>query len=59
MPAISPERISDCIRLSNEIAASLLRFVSEHGAIDSALPLSCSFVNAAVDELSPNKNSVR
>ena len=48
MPAIRPEAVSNFIRLSYEVAAAVVAFVSEHGAVDALL-------SAIVDELSPHK----
>lgn len=51
MPAISPEAISNLVRLANEAAALDRRLVPEHGTVDPLLP-------AVVDELSPDKDCV-
>ena len=51
MPAIRPEAISNLVRLSYEFAASVMAFVTEHRAIDSAL-------STVVDEPSPHEHGV-
>ena len=51
MPAISPEAISNLVRLANESAALDRRLVPEHGAVDSLLA-------AVVDEISPDEDRV-
>lgn len=51
MPAIRPEAISNLVRLSYEFAASVLAFVPEHRAIDSAL-------STVVDEPPPHEHGI-
>lgn len=51
MPAISPEAISNLVRLSYEFATLDGRFVAEHGAVDSLLP-------AVIEELSPDEHGI-
>lgn len=51
MPAINPEAISNLIRLSNEFAALVRPFVSEHCTVDPLLP-------AVVLELPPHKAGI-
>lgn len=47
MPATSPDSISDRIRLAYKVRGSVLAFVSEYGAVDTAFA-------AAVDESAPH-----
>jgi hypothetical protein len=58
MPAISPEAISNRVRLANEARALIRRFVAEYCAIDSGLSFACSLVNAVINELAPHETSV-
>lgn len=58
MPAIRPEAISNRVRLADKVRAAMRRLVSEHGAVDTVLPLSGALVDAIVDEVSPHPNSI-
>ena len=58
MPAMRPEEVSNRIRLANKARAAVRRLVSEHGAVDSLLLFSGALVDAVVNELSPDPNSV-
>jgi len=51
MPATRPEPISNRIRLAYEFAAAVPAFVSEHSAVDSALP-------AVIEESAPHKQRI-
>ena len=51
MPAIRPEAVSNCIRLSNEVRTSPGGLVAESSAVDALL-------SAVVDELSPSEHGV-
>ena len=55
MPAISPEAISNRIRLANEVGAPVLAFVAERGAADSSLTFSGARVTAVVGESAPDE----
>lgn len=60
MPLTRPAEISNGVSLSNKVTREIGSriIVSEDGTIDACLALSGSFVNAIVDELSPNKERV-
>jgi hypothetical protein len=58
MPAIRPEDISNRIRLAYKVRAAVRRLVAEHGTVDSFLPFSGSEVDAVVNEVPPDPNSV-
>jgi hypothetical protein len=49
---------SDRARLAYKVGRLERCFVSEGSAVDSRLAMSCSDVDAVVDELSPNKEGV-
>lgn len=51
MPAIRPEAISNRIRLAYEFATKVWAFVSENGAVDSALA-------AVINEPSPSEQGI-
>lgn len=51
MPAIRPERISNCVRLAYEIRAAVLRLIAEDRAIDAVL-------SAIVDEDTPDEERI-
>jgi hypothetical protein len=54
MPAISPEAISNRIRLTNEFRALPHSFVAERGAVDPRLPFAGAHVSTVIDELPPD-----
>ena len=51
MPFTRPAEISDCVSLSDKLAALVARFVSEYRAVDAALP-------AGVREAAPHKHGI-
>lgn len=58
MPAIRPEAISNCIRLTYEFRAAVRGFVTEDSAVDPFLRLSRPFVDALVDEFAPDPSRI-
>ncbi len=46
------------ILLAYKVRASMLRLISEYGAVDSLLPFSGSLIDAVINEVSPDPNSV-
>jgi hypothetical protein len=58
MPAIRPERISNCIRLANEVRTKVAGLIAEGGTVDSFLSPPGSLVDAVINEFSPHKEGV-
>src|SRR5262245_5001497 len=58
IPAIRPAMSSDRACLTYEVGRSEAAFIPEGRAVDAALSLSGSHVDAVINELSPNKEGV-
>jgi hypothetical protein len=58
IPAISPAMSSDCARLAYKVGREDVSFVSEGRAVDAALSLAGSHIDAVINKLSPNKEGV-
>jgi hypothetical protein len=58
MPAISPDAISNRIRLTNEVRAAVRPFVAERGTVDTRLDFAGSRVDAIVPESPPDEEGI-
>src|SRR5262245_4797867 len=58
IPAIRPAVSSDCARLAYKVGREQPGFIPEGRAVDAALSLAGSHVDAVINKLSPNKEGV-